>query len=364
MKKRIKHFVNSSKQRATALVKRDSIERGIAVPKITNETVAEQRERVLSGARKYIYPLQHSKHRIVLVSSGIFIALILSFLTFCVVSLYKLQSTNTFVYRITQVLPFPVARQGKNFVSYENYLFELRHYMHYYENQQKLSFESESGKQQLQSYKQRALDKVIADMITKQAADERGVFVTNKDVEDQIDLARSQNRLGGSDKVFEDVLRDYWGWTINDYKRSLRGELLEQKLAAKVDEESAKRAADIASQLHSGADFKTLAASASADDQTKQAGGELGLIDKSDRDMSPQSIDALFKLAPGAVSEPILIAYRGGFAYEIVKNIEAQGSKIKAAHVVILIKDFNEFLNDYKAGHPVKQYVRIPTAPR
>src|SRR5665811_1430574 len=35
------------------------------VPRITNETVAEHREAVLSGARKYIYPLQHSKRRIV-----------------------------------------------------------------------------------------------------------------------------------------------------------------------------------------------------------------------------------------------------------------------------------------------------------
>ena len=361
--KKIKHLVSRSKARATALVKRTPKE-PVAFPKITSETIAEQREQVLSGARKYIYPLQHSKHRIVLVSSAIFIGSILSFIIFCVVSLYKLQSTNTFVYRITQVLPFPVARQSKNFVSYENYLFELRHYMHYYENQQKLSFDSESGKQQLQSYKQRALDKVVADMITKQVAADKGVSVSDQDVNNQIELARSQNRLGGSEKVFEDVLRDYWGWTVDDYKRSLRGELLEQRVAAKVDEDSAKRAADLSAQLRSGIDFKALVLSSSSDEATKQSGGELGLVAKSDRDMSPQSIEALYKLAAGGVSEPILVSYRGGSAYEIVKNIEIQGDKIKAAHIIIPIRDFNEFLNDYKANHPVRQYIRIPTAPR
>ena len=39
------------------------------VPQITNETIAEHREDVLSGARKYIYPLQHSKHRIVVITA-------------------------------------------------------------------------------------------------------------------------------------------------------------------------------------------------------------------------------------------------------------------------------------------------------
>ena len=35
------------------------------VPRITSDTVEEHREEVLSSARKYIYPLQHSKHHVV-----------------------------------------------------------------------------------------------------------------------------------------------------------------------------------------------------------------------------------------------------------------------------------------------------------
>lgn len=42
------------------------------------------------------------------------------------------------MYRIAQIVPFPVARvKGVGFVSDESYLFELRHYIHYYETQQK-----------------------------------------------------------------------------------------------------------------------------------------------------------------------------------------------------------------------------------
>jgi len=43
-----------------------SLEEAISnLPRITNETIAEHREEVLSSARKYIYPLQHSLQRIV-----------------------------------------------------------------------------------------------------------------------------------------------------------------------------------------------------------------------------------------------------------------------------------------------------------
>ncbi|HEY5141493.1 MAG TPA: hypothetical protein VIJ25_19585, partial [Methylococcales bacterium] len=50
-----------------------------SLTRITNETVAEHREAVLSTARKYIYPLEHSKHRIVVVSTALLITMVVGF---------------------------------------------------------------------------------------------------------------------------------------------------------------------------------------------------------------------------------------------------------------------------------------------
>ena len=125
MKKRI------SKQKTEQPVSQEN------VPRITNETVAEHREEVLSSARKYIYPLQHSKHKIVLITTSLLIAAIVGFFTFTMISLYRVKSYSSFLYGVTKVIPFPVAKAGNNYVAYENYLFELKHYIHYYENQQK-----------------------------------------------------------------------------------------------------------------------------------------------------------------------------------------------------------------------------------
>jgi hypothetical protein len=109
------------------------------VPRITNETVGAHREDVLKSARKYIYPLQHSKNRIIIITTTIIIVFIVAFFSYCTLALYKFQNYSSFLYKVTQVIPFPIARVNGHFISYNNYLFELEHYVHYYQTQQKLN---------------------------------------------------------------------------------------------------------------------------------------------------------------------------------------------------------------------------------
>jgi hypothetical protein len=163
------------------------------IPRITNETVAEHREKVLSSARKYKYPLQHSKHRIVVVSTALLIVAIIGFFVYCSLALYRFQSSSAFMYRVTQVLPFPVAKAGKGLVAYENYLFELRRYEHYYQTQQRVDFSSTSGKQQLATYKPRAMQEVVDAAYVKQLAAQHHISVSARDVNNEIDALRAQN---------------------------------------------------------------------------------------------------------------------------------------------------------------------------
>lgn len=354
MKNKIKHL--RANQQAKKALKAEQASR---LPRITNETVATHREEVLSGARKYIYPLQHSKHKVVVLTTTLFIVAVLSFTSYCVIALYRLQSTSTFVYRVTQVIPFPVAREGTHFISYENYLFELRHYMHYYETEQKLSFSTDTGKQQLNSYKKSALQKVDDDARIKEVAKDKGISVSDAEVDEQIALARQQNRLGGSSQVFEDVIREYYGWSLNDFRRSLRSQLLEEKVNAALDTDAIARAATAESAIKNGATFADAAKAYSDDASTKPNGGDLGIVDKSNTAASPQTIDALFKLKAGEVSPPIVVSYDTGFAFEILQNVDGGTNKAKAAHIIIRIKDIQTYLNDLKEKHPTRRYITI-----
>lgn len=325
------------------------------VPRITNDTVAEHREEVLRSARKYIYPLQHSKHRIVMISTGLFIVTIVAFFAYCTVALYRLQTNSTFLYRVTQVIPFPIARTGGDFIAYENYLFELRHYTHYYETQLQVNFDTGKDKEQLDQFKKRALDKVINDAYVKQLAEENGIKVTDREVEDQITIVRNQNRLGSTERVFEDVIKDYWGWSLNDFKRSLRTTLLAQKVVAKLDTETNQKAEEALAELKSGADFATVAQKYS-DGPFQSDGGEMPFpVDRTSKEVAAQSTEALFKTQPGQITDII----NTGFTLEIYKNIETNGDKIRAARIVISYKNIDEFVNDLKDKQKYTQYIKL-----
>ena len=325
------------------------------LPRITNETVAEHREEVLGSARKFIYPLQHSKKRIVLISGSIFAAVIVGSFVYIMLALYSFQSTSTLVYRITQVLPFPVAKAGSDYVSYESYLFELRHYMHYYETQQKVDFNAEAGKKQLETYRKQALDQVVTDAYVKQLAAKNDISVSNNEVTDAIELLKSQNRLGSNDQVLSDVLKEFWGWSIADFRRELAQQLLAQKVVQTLDTGTNARAQEALAKLRAGADFAAIAKEYSSDPTAPQNGGEYPTsLDENSRDIPPQVLKALQGLQPGQFSDVIST----GSTLEIVKLISNDGGKLKAAHITFQLQQLAKYVDPLKSQAKPKYFIK------
>lgn len=329
------------------------------VPQITTETIGEHREQVLSGARKYIYPLSHSKHRIVVITSAIIVATILAFLVYCAAALYRFYEYNTFLYRVTQVVPFPIARTGGTYVSYENYLFELRHYVHYYQNHQQNLF---GGQAQVNQFRKQALQDVVNNAYVKILADRNKVKVSDKEVDAQISAVRNQNRLGSNDKVFADVLRDYWGWSITDFKRSLKEQMLATKLSAKLDSAADTKAQAVLVQLRGGADFGQWAKDAS-NAADAPSGGDYGFgITRSNPNVAPEVINQLFNLKPGQISGVILASRTDTSrpnTLEILKVNTNDGTTVTAQHISFNLKDVSVYIDELKAKQPVKTYVKF-----
>jgi hypothetical protein len=332
------------------------------VPKITNETIAEHREEVLKGARKYIYPLQHSKRKIIGITTGVIIAALVGLMVYCSLALYKFYQYNTFLYRITQVVPFPIAKAGGHYVSYENYLFELRHYVHYYESQQQRNFAG-SDHQQLVQFRQQALQNVIDDAYIKQLAAQHKISVSNKEVDLRLEEVRAQNRLGGNNKVFADVLRSYWGWSINDFKRSLKQQILREKVTASLDNVANQKAAGVQAQAKAGTDFATLAKQTSDNPTAKDNGGDYGFaITKTNPNLPPEVITALFNLKVGEVSNMILaspVLANQGPSLQVVKVTAINGNTVNAQHIVINLKDISGNINKLKKQNPATTYIHL-----
>ncbi len=317
--------------------------------------MAEHREEVLKGARKYIYPLAHSKHRIVLITTSIVIGATVLFGAYCAAALYKWYDYNAFLYRVTQVVPFPIARAGGSFVNYENYLFEVRRYVHYYETQQQQDL-SNAGKGQLLEFRKKALGDVVKKAQIKKLAQTNKVSVSDKEVDQRIVMVREQNRLGGSTKVFADVLRDYWGWSVADFKRSLSEEMLSEKVVAKLDTEASAKAQSALTQLSAGSEFGALAKTVSEDPASKANGGDYGFsIGKTNRNIPPQVIDAMFKLKVGQVSGII----NTGSTLEIIRVNQATADGVTAQHIVFGLKDISTFIKPLADREKVHYYVKF-----
>ncbi|MGH7233828.1 MAG: peptidylprolyl isomerase [Candidatus Saccharimonadales bacterium] len=326
------------------------------VPKITDETVAEHREDVLSSARKYIYPLQHSRKRIVSISTSIIILAVALLLVYIGLSLYRFQNTSSFIYGVTQVIPLPVAKVGGSWVSYESYLFELKRYLHYYETQQQVDFSTKSGQAQLSRYKQQAMNEVITNAYVNELASRHDVSVSSQQVNQEVTLVQSQNRLGSGQREFNDVLSDFWGWNEADFKRELKAQMLQQAVVAKLDTATEQRAQSALTSLNHGADFGTLATQVSDDASTKNNGGQFpDLISQNDPNVAPQITQALFSLKAGQISGII----NTGYTLEIVKLISIQGDKVQAAHIAFNLAPISRYIAPLQKSQPKHVYIHI-----
>ncbi len=325
------------------------------VPKITNETIAEHREDVLRGARKFIYPLKHSRRRAIVISSTIFVTAVVVFMAYVSVSLYRLQTTDGFVYGVSKVIPFPVAKAGDSWVSYNSYLFQLRRYVHYYTTQQEADFTGKD-KAQLTNYKKQALDQVTNDAYVKQLAKQNEISISSRAVDQQVRLVRSQNRLGASEQEFREVLNEFWGWDETDFRRSLQQEMLAQAVVAKLDTDTANQASAVVRQLKAGGDFATIAAQASQDEPTKAGGGKYASpIDPNNTDLPAQVVAELTKLKPGEYSEVI----NTGYTLEIVKVDAVQDGKIQASHISFNFKPISDYIKPLKAKNSATSYIKL-----
>jgi len=267
----------------------------------------------------------------------------------------RFQSSSAFMYRVTQVLPFPVAQAGKHFVTYENYLFELRRYQHYYQTQQRVDFGGSDGKRQLASYKPQAMNEVVQAAYVKQLASRNHVSVSRAEVNAAISSLQAQNQ--SSSQELADVTNKFFGWSIDDLKREIKQELLAQKVAAKLDTAAQARAAAVLAQIQSGTDFGALAAQSSDDAATKDSGGKYSnaAITLASTDVPPAVVRQLQTMQVGQVSEVI----QAGNTLEVVKLLANDDGKMQAAHISITLVSIDAFVANYTKTHPSHIYIHV-----
>lgn len=326
-------------------------------PRITTETVAENRQEVLTQARRFIYPL-HSRRKVVLITSGIVAGVIGLIIGVTAFMLYGLKSTDSFVYNISRFIPYPVARVDGEFVRYEKYLFEVRNSIHYLRNyaQEGIDIDSAEGKELIKDTKNRILEKVMRDELVWQLADKYGIKISQEEIDDQIQEFEIRGGIEQSDTSLESVLSKYYDWDLNDLERVVKLQLAYQKLLPFVDDSANQRLAAIQAKLTDNADFAAVARELSEDENTKEGGGRIGTVDLNDHGLTAAAVDQIFSLEAGQLTGPIATA-QGYYIYRIDKIIDAD--KRDVSQIFVAFFDIDSFLQERLDSLAHRAYITI-----
>ena len=330
-----------------------------APSRITNETVAEHREQVLAGGRRFKYPRQYARHKLV------FNALIIIFVTLILAALiiwwqlYSVQNTSTFFYRLTRILPVPVATVDGTQVRYSDYLMSLSGSQYYLQQSERLNLDSDDGKRQVEFIKRQALDGAIADTYAEKIAKEKGITVTDQQVNDVIN--DSLNTVSGkiSQDVYDDSTLSTLGYTTDEYRHIIRRSLLRQAVAYEVDTKasSAKKAAE--ALLASAKKKSLITLSKQLQSKAYDASiGASGLVPKTNHDGG--LTQAASKLKEGEISS--FFRSTTGDGYYIVQLVSSSDTQLNYNFLRIPLTEFNQQLKTLAENNKIQEHISIKKA--
>lgn len=324
--------------------------------RITNETVAEHRERILAGGRRFKYPMQYARHR--LVFNTIIITVVALILVILVGwwQLYLAQNTSTFFYRVTRALPLPVASVDGEMVRYGDYLMYYNSSAHYLQRSEQLNLQSEDGKRQLDYIKRKSINTVIADAYAAKIAKQNGITIGTDKINKVIDNDRTTVNGRISQETYDASALSVLGWTPEEYRQDVKAKLLRQEVSYAIDS-SAKKIEERAAQLvkAQNADLEKVAGELGSG-EAKASVGVSGLVPFANRDGGLSA--AALKLNKGEISNAVKTTTGDG--YYFVKLLEKTDTQLSYAFLKIPLTQFSKQLAQLKKDGKVHEYIKIP----
>lgn len=328
-----------------------------APERITNETVAEHRERILAGGRRFKYPMQYAKHRLVINTIIISLVALVAVTVLIWWQLYPAQNTSTFFYRITRVVPLPVASVDGHTVPYGDYLVAFRGQEHYLQFKEGVDLYSKENKPQLNWIKRQALDDAEGDSYAAKLASELKISVTPQQVDNAITHQRETSDGLTSPEAYDAIVLDHFGWTPDEAREVTARKLLHQEVAYRIDTTASKLKDELAAKLQSESDFEKVAATIAPTDNVHVEAGATPLVPDNNQDGG--LAEKASKLSVGQVSETFRSSTGDG--YYVVKLLQKDNNhRISYAYLKVPLTAFQKKFDKVKADHLIKEYVTIP----
>lgn len=324
--------------------------------RITTDTLAEHRERVLAGGRKFKYPVQYQRHKLVINTIIIATAAVLLLVGMGWYLLYSAQNTSEFLYRVTRVVPVPVAVIDGKQVQYSDYLMKYRSAEHYLVEKEQIDVSTEDGEAQLTFVKEQALQDAIADAYAEKLARELDIQVTDADLETFLKQQRQSSDGEVSETTYNAVILDYYGWSPEEYREAMKSKLLRQKVGYAVDSHASELSSSIEKTVTGGnTDLKTIADSLNAKEEGAVTYWAATWVPRNNQDGGLALAAA--ELENGQISKAIKSTSGDGYYY--VKLVNSSASQVQYEYIQVPLKAFNQQLEAAESDDKLVKFITI-----
>ena len=324
---------------------------------ITQQNLAESRDEILNKGKKFKYPFQYAKHRVVIYTIAIAIVAFASFVVVGWYQLYKAQNTGEVMFRFTKVLQLPVAEIDGYKVLYSDYLMLYRSSITSIERQQgKLDDSNEEVKSRKMFYKRQALNDAETYSYALAELRERNLTVSASEIDEIIDGHKSINGEKRSDEAFEGIVRDNFGLSMSEYRRLVMLSLAKKKLSIEIDEDAKKAADQVEAALQANKnDFAKVADAMKNNDLVsyEPAGNA---VDATNLDSGRAEV-AMKLEKKGDVSERFVS--KNGDGYYYVRLVAKEGGKVSYETISIRFSKIDNDVQKMREEGKIKESIEV-----
>lgn len=319
------------------------------------QRVEERREEVLNAGRKFKYPLQMTKHRIVINTLLIAIVVFAILTVGGWLALYKFGMTDEMLFRVTKMFPVPVASIDGENVKFSDYLMFYRSSIQSIERQSS-QVDNESSIEDLRNqYKRAALNEAEEYSYALKLAKEAGIEVTRDEIVAEFNRHLSVGGVERSEESFMKIIDENFGLSKSEYERMLYLTLTKAKVEQEIDTYANEVASEVEKMLSENGGKFSAVANALGDKVVYEETG--GLV-------SNQNIDGgrateASKLEPGQQTGKFISMNADG--YYFVKLVAKTEAEVNFVSIKVPFTEFDSKVESLRSGDGVKEYIHIDT---
>ena len=331
--------------------------KGKDAKKTEQEKVEERREEVLAKGRKFKYPLQWTKHRVVVNTILIAIVVLGIIITSGWLALYKFNMTDEMLFRVTKIIPVSVAEVDGENVLFSDYLMFYRSSITSVERQSSQNEGRGSLDELRAQYRRAALDEAEEYAYANKLAREQNLEITNEEIENEFKRHLSIGGAERSEESFMKIVSENFGLSKDEYERMLKLNLIKSKVEIAIDAHANEIADKVESMLkENGGDYGAVSEALGDAIEFQETGGMV----------SAQNIDGgraseAIKLEPGQESGKFVSM--NGDGYYFVKLNKKTENEVNFVSIKVPFTEFKTRFEKLRTDNKINEFINPAPEP-